>query len=313
MRMYAAVHGPIPGRSRSVRSASSRSAPTSRTRRPLASAAASASRAARRPPGRGRSAGSAARSASGVGKSCATPPDGVRSDSPNRSASRPARVRAPATETCWPRTARMPVSAGSTVPGTRLPGERRTSRPRTGSGRSASMIATGSASRSMRRRHRATAVARSRGSSRRRRQRTPSSTGTISTTAAPWGSRRLRRYAIPVHSSTPGTARAARNATSAAPSNGRRAASRSVISLGGFRRPADRRARSSEGEAANTSCIVALNWRIDSKPAANATSVAGRSVVSSRTRAAWARWARASASPLAPTSATSRRWTCRSE
>ena len=47
---------------------------------------------------------------------------------------------------------------------------------------------------------------------------------------------------------------------------------------------------------ANTACTVSLNCRTLAKPAANATSVTGRSVVSSSTRAVCARCARASAS-----------------
>ena len=49
------------------------------------------------------------------------------------------------------------------------------------------------------------------------------------------------------------------------------------------------------GVPANTARTVSLNWRTLANPAAKATSVIGRSVVSSSTRAVWARWARASA------------------
>ena len=45
-----------------------------------------------------------------------------------------------------------------------------------------------------------------------------------------------------------------------------------------------------------------MNWRTLAKPAANATSVNGRSVVSISSRAVWARWARARASGPAPSS-----------
>jgi hypothetical protein len=70
--------------------------------------------------------------------------------------------------------------------------------------------------------------------------------------------------------------------------------------------------RSSLGVAAKTSRMVMLNCRTLAKPAANATSVMGRSVVSMRSLAVWARRARASASGPAPTSATSTRFRWRS-
>ena len=57
---------------------------------------------------------------------------------------------------------------------------------------------------------------------------------------------------------------------------------------------------------------VSLNWRTLAKPAAKATWATGRSVVSTSTRAVWARWARARASAPVPTSATSSRWSWRS-
>ncbi len=50
-----------------------------------------------------------------------------------------------------------------------------------------------------------------------------------------------------------------------------------------------RAARRSVGEAAKIWRIVSLNWRTLWKPAANATSVIGRVVVSMRMRAVWAR------------------------
>ena len=61
------------------------------------------------------------------------------------------------------------------------------------------------------------------------------------------------------------------------------------------------------GVRSNTARTVSLNWRMLEKPAANATSPNGRSVVSISTRAVCARCARASASGLAPTSACSSR------
>jgi hypothetical protein len=62
---------------------------------------------------------------------------------------------------------------------------------------------------------------------------------------------------------------------------------------------------------AYTSRTVSLNWRTLAKPDANAISVTGSVVVWSRTRAVWARCARASATGPAPSSAVSCRWTCR--
>ena len=70
-----------------------------------------------------------------------------------RSTSRPARVGAPATDTCWPRMARTPVSNGSQVPGTRRPG-RATSGPMTGSAARWAAAAVVSASRPAMRRAR---------------------------------------------------------------------------------------------------------------------------------------------------------------
>ena len=72
------------------------------------------------------------------------------------------------------------------------------------------------------------------------------------------------------------------------------------------------RSRSSVGVTANTSRMVELNCLMLAKPAANAISDSGSVVVSVRTRAVWARCARAMASGPAPSSAvTSRRtWRC---
>ena len=53
--------------------------------------------------------------------------------------------------------------------------------------------------------------------------------------------------------------------------------------------------RSSVGVVAKTSRTVSLNWRMLANPAAKATWVNGRSVVSMSSRAVWARWARARA------------------
>ena len=95
--------------------------------------------------------------ASGVGKTCVRPgraaPFG--SGRPHSTTSRPASVRAPATEICWPRTARTATSNGSHAPGTRRPGLRATSEARSGSAESTLAIARGSAERSKRREVRA--------------------------------------------------------------------------------------------------------------------------------------------------------------
>ena len=73
-----------------------------------------------------------------------------------------------------------------------------------------------------------------------------------------------------------------------------------------------RASRSAEGVTAKTSRMVALNCLMLAKPAANAISDSGSVVVSVRTRAVWARCARAMARGPAPSSAvTSRRtWRC---
>ena len=63
------------------------------------------------------------------------------------------------------------------------------------------------------------------------------------------------------------------------------------------------RARSSVGDRAKTSWTVSLNARMLANPAAKATSLMGRGLVSMRTLAVWALWARARASGPAPTSA----------
>ncbi len=72
------------------------------------------------------------------------------------------------------------------------------------------------------------------------------------------------------------------------------------------------RRRSSLGVRPKTARIVSLNWRTLAKPAAWATSIRRRRVVSIRMRAVCARWARASASGPAPSSAASWRVSWRS-
>ena len=71
---------------------------------------------------------------------------------------RPASVRAPATDTCWPSTARTASSAPSTWAGERRPGPCRDQRRRARIGAEAPSTATGSASRSSSRRQRCTAA-----------------------------------------------------------------------------------------------------------------------------------------------------------
>ena len=141
-------------------------------------------------------------SASGLGKSRVTVPCGVTSEAPAAATRRPATVRAPATETCWPITARTASSKPSTVPATRRPGWRATAGARSGSAPRASATATGSASRSRSCRQRATAVDRSRRSVRASSHSTeapppvpvpPVSVARRATTPGPCGSRRLRR------------------------------------------------------------------------------------------------------------------------
>ena len=66
------------------------------------------------------------------------------------------------------------------------------------------------------------------------------------------------------------------------------------------------------GDSPYTVAIVSLNDRTLPKPAAHATSAAGRSVVSSRIRAVWARWVRAMANNPAPSSSVTTRFTWRS-
>ena len=156
--------GRCPGSASSRSRIASRSAPGSSTS--VAVGASAAASAAQRAPARARGIGSASsgrprRARRRWGSACGEAPSGLaRSGSRERSgsgwrASRPASVRAPATETCWPSTARTASSAPSTVPGTRTAGRggRRAARA-AGRRASASSTATGSASRSSSRRQR---------------------------------------------------------------------------------------------------------------------------------------------------------------
>jgi hypothetical protein len=112
---------------------------------------------------------------------------------PIAATSRPASVRAAASDTCWPSTARSASSPPSTVPGTRRPGAAATSGPIRESPPSTAATAAGSASRSSSMRQRATTSGRSSGSARRAVSRTWSAPGSSSTTAGPRDARRLRR------------------------------------------------------------------------------------------------------------------------
>lgn len=268
--------------------------------------------ARRRATGMGNVAGSASASALAVGNEWVSPPSDPASGRPWASARRPATVRAPATDTCWPITARTASSSPSTAPGARRPGHDATIGASAGSASRTSATATGSASRSSRRRQRCTAVARSATASRRSEQETWSAAGRNVTTPVPRGSVNVRRYAPSTTSSTPGTARAPRKAKRPLLSKGGRKGRRSTTS------PADRGAvapaerRSSEGVTAKTARTVSLNWRTLENPAAKATSVSARSVVSTSTRAVWLRCARARAWGPAPTSARRSRWRWRS-
>jgi hypothetical protein len=129
----------------------------------------------------------------------------------------------------------------------------------------------------------------------------------------PFGRVIVLLYLRSVTSSTPGTARAARKPNIRARSIGGRYGRRSRITPGGagvFRFAAWSRSR--VGAVSNTSSIVALNWRMLAKPAANAMSPMGSFVVSTKILAVCARCARASASGPAPSSVLSSRrtWRC---
>ena len=130
--------------------------------------------------------------------------------------------------------------------------------------------------------------------------------------AAPRGRRRLRRKVSPATSSTPGSARAARKLSSAAPSNGSRSGSRRLSAPSGVPRAGSRPRRSPAGLRAKTRRTVASNERRLEKPAAKATSVTGSDVDASSTRAVWARRDRASTCGPAPTRSTRTRCSRRS-
>ena len=193
MAIVSTLHGPRPGSALSAARACCQSLPGPRSIAPLASALVSAANVACRVRGTASVAGSAAASAVMLGNRCVSPPAESSAGSPCASTSRAAWVRAAAVETCWPSTTRTANSAGSTVRGTRRPGAFRTSGPSSGSSRSTSPMATGSASRSSSRRHRLIAIARSRRSVRASWHPMYSGPGRSATMPRPCGSRSVRR------------------------------------------------------------------------------------------------------------------------
>ena len=220
--------------------------------------------------------------------------------------SRAASVRAPATLTCWPSTARTSSSVPSGCPGARRPGRFATSGASSGSaaemvvdGRRVAVEVEQPAGALHRGLHVGDVVEHQRarhgpiGDRSRTRRRCPSPD------AASGGRRRRRRSRCRARLERPGTR------AGASPSNGSRQARRTVSGSAGC--TGDFAARSCVGLAAYTSRTVSLNWRTLWKPLANATSVIGSVVVSMRMRAVCARCARASASGPEPTSATSSR------
>ena len=155
---------------------------------------------------------------SGDGKVCVTSGQGVAMGSPKRSAKRRASVRAAATVTCWPSTARTTISKLSTHPGRRRPGP--PGRP----ARASSMV-SGEASRSSQRRTPATTRALCGASEGANCSRTWAARVSVSGTnsacnqPAPGAiapARRLRRTHRPSTCSTPGIARSERKRSIAA-------------------------------------------------------------------------------------------------
>ena len=263
----------------------------------------------RRLRGIGNDAGSTAASAAGDGNTWLTGPPSMASGAPTAATMRPATVRAPATEICWPMTARTAVSNGSTLPGTRRPGAAATDGASVGSSPSAASTATGSASRSSSRRTRRTAGPRSRQSASRR------STRTFGRPARPCRRREqdgdavavrevecaVERLAVPGLDARHGARGEERHERRSASNGSRTARSSSTAPAprAGTRPAAARRA---DGVAPNTRRTVSLNWRTLPNPAAKAMDVKSMSVVSMRMRAVWARWALAMASGPAPSS-----------
>ena len=261
------------------------------------------------------------------GTACSSPSShsGAGRGSPASATSRAASRLPAASDTCCPSTVRSASSAPSTWPGTRRPGRARTSGPSTGSAPSAASTATGSQSASSSRRHRSIAA----GTSRRSSTRTTHGTWRTGPSAADRRGRATGRPAAcrgraggagcgrttPARSPRPrerragaGRATAPRRRTASGPGSVRRAGPHPVTGTA-----PTRPRRSAVGVAAYTSRMVSLNCRTLENPAAKATSSTRQSVVSSSSRAFWARWARARATGPAPSSAVSRRVRWRGE
>mmetsp|Transcript_6678 Transcript_6678/g.27927 ORF Transcript_6678/g.27927 Transcript_6678/m.27927 type:complete len:208 (+) Transcript_6678:772-1395(+) len=207
----------MPGNAVSASAAAS-GVPSRRAKASVGQAWASAIRlSARRPmmPSEAMSSRLAAAMRSGVGNSRPQPSGASARGSPKRSTERPASVRAAATVTCWPSTARTLSSKRSRQPGSLCPG--------TPPAPSAAPIASGSASRSSQRR-----------SSGSRDPTAGHSVAESSTLTSParskrtrsqpawrrpaWSSARERVMLSASTRSTPATARGARNASTPATS-----------------------------------------------------------------------------------------------
>ena len=252
---------------------------------------------------------------------------------PTCSTIRPATVRAPATETCWPITARTAVSYGSTLAGARRPGTAATSGASAVSdsercvhgGRVAVEIEQtadaldGDAEVAPRRQLDASSdvvVVRDEPDD-------ADATGQVERTAIRLAVPRLdtrdraladERHQLARRERLPnGEPHRDRNSAldrrrRDVDRDGRADSSTRVVAVECGRRAA----RSSVGEVANTSRIVSLNCRTLPNPAAKATSVNGNAVVSTSNRAVCARWARATASGPAPSSSVNTRFRWRS-
>ena len=336
MATYSAVHGPDARERRPASGAARSGRRRGRSRRrPARTASASATRARRRPAGMAKAPGSrsaSSTSAAGVGKRWVIVPSGPGSGSPAACTSRPATVRAPGTETCWPMTARTASSKPSAAPGTRRPGSARPPRPQErvvaqglpdgdGVGVEVEQLAAA--------RHRGVQVAQV------REHELALHVGRAATAprspAASGAAQRDDAVAVgqaqaapctdaPSSDSTPGSARTTEEVEHrqrderppagqaqpdrlGAPAPGRRRCGRARMRAA--------RARSPLGVSAKIWRTVSLHWRTLANPAAKATWATGRSVVSSRRRAVWLRWARARASGPVPTSVVMSRFSWR--
>ena len=203
-----------------------------------------------------------------------------RAASPAVATMRPATVRAPATETCWPTTARTAVSNGSTLPGTRRPGiaatsgrERRVVGQRVVDGDRVGVEVEQRAARAAR------PAPRSRQSASRRRSVTPARSSADGARPAPARRRRGRGAGrarggthVPSQCLDAGHGaggeerqRGARRRTARAPARWS-----STPPAVPSRSRAGRGPQLPTAWSANTSRTVSLNWRTLPKPAANA-------------------------------------------